>query len=74
MALRAAVEVGYRGSIPYDNWLLEGDPFLDSIRDDARFTEILDELDTLNAAIRARVTEAEQTGNWAALRALAGSS
>ena len=73
-ALRAAVDAGYRSSVVYDNWLLEFDPFIDTIREDDRFTAIVGELETLNAAMRARVTEAEETDNWAALRALAGST
>ncbi len=73
-ALRAAVDAGFRGSIPYDNWLLQDDPFLAVIRDDSGFAALVGELDTLNAAMHARVSEAQRTGNWAALRALAGSS
>lgn len=52
LALRAAVEAGFRGSIPYDNWLLEFDPFFDSIRDDNRFAAIVSELEILNGVIR----------------------
>ena len=74
LALRAAVDAGYRGSIPYDNWLLGEDPFLDAIRDDSRFGGILSEIESLNAAARARAAEAEETGDWAPLLALAGSS
>jgi len=73
-ALRAAVDAGYRSSVVYDNWLLASDPFLDNIREDDRFNAIVGEIETLNAAMRARVTEAEETGNWAPLRALAGST
>ena len=71
-ALRAAVDAGYRSSVVYENWLLEFDPFLDNIREDERFTAIVGELEQHNAAMRARVTEGEETGNWAPLRALAG--
>jgi len=74
LTLRAAVDAGFRGSLPYDSWLLEFDPFLDSIRDDARFTAIVSELEVLNEVMRMRVSQAEQTGDWSALRALAGSS
>jgi hypothetical protein len=74
MALRAAVDAGFRGSTPYDNWLLEFDPLLDSIRDDARFVAIVSELEVLNDVMRKRVSEAEETGDWTALRALAGST
>ena len=73
-ALRAAVDAGYRGSIPYDNWLLEGDPFLASIRDDSRFAEFIRNLESLNAEMHRRVIEAEESGDWAPLLALAGSS
>ena len=73
-ALRAAVDAGYRGSIPYDNWLLEGDPFLASIRDDSRFADIIRNLESLNAEMQRRVVEAEETGDWSPLLALAGSS
>ena len=73
-ALRAAVSAGYRCSIPSNTWLLEDDPFLDSIRDDSRFAGILSELESLNGVMRSRVMETEETGNWAPLRALAGST
>jgi len=73
-ALRAAVTAGYRCSISSDSWLLENDPFLDSIRGDSRFAGIVSELETLNGVMRSRVMEAEETGNWAPLRALAGST
>ena len=74
LALRAAVDAGYRGSIPYDNWLLADDPYLDSIRNDSRFDGILSEIEAFIAAMRARATEAEESGEWASLLALAGSS
>ena len=54
LALRAAVDAGYRGSIPYDNWLLADDPYLDSIRNDSRFDGILSEIEAFIAAMRAR--------------------
>ena len=73
-ALRAAVTAGYRSSIPYNNWLLEDDPFLDSIRDDSRFADIISELESLNGIMRSRIIEAEETGDWAPLRAIAGST
>jgi TolB-like protein/Tfp pilus assembly protein PilF len=73
-AFRAAVDAGYRGSIINDNWLLDDDPYLDSLRGDQRFSEIVNEIDALKAEMYERVIEAEETGNWAALRALAGSS
>ncbi|MCH8334829.1 MAG: tetratricopeptide repeat protein [Proteobacteria bacterium] len=73
-ALRAAVTAGYRCSISSNSWLLENDPFLDSIRDDSRFAAILSELESLNGVMRSRVMEAEETGNWAPLKSLVGST
>ena len=73
-ALRAAVTAGDRSSIPFNNWLLENDPFLDSIRDDSRYADIVSELELLNGVMHSRLIEAEETGNWAPLRALAGST
>ena len=73
-ALRVAVDAGFRSTIPSSNWLLENDPFLDSIRDDSRFDEILNEIESFNSEMHKRVIEAEETGDWASLRSLAGSS
>jgi len=73
-ALRAAVTAGHRSSIPFNNWLLANDPFLDSIRDDSRFADIVGELELLNGVMHSRLIEAEETGDWPALRALAGAT
>jgi len=72
-ALQAAIAGGYRSSISFDPWLLENDPFLDSIRDDSRFAAVLDDLEALNEVMRTRVMQAEESGDWATLRSLAGS-
>ena len=72
--LRAAVTAGYRSSFSSNNWLLEDDPFLDSIRDDGRYGDIVSELESLNGVMRTRVMEAEESGDWSALRALAGAT
>ena len=50
------------------------DPYLDAIRDDSRFGDIVSEIESLNAAMRERVAEAEASGDWAQLLALASSS
>jgi len=73
-ALRAAIDAGFRTSTVFDNWLLSMDPYFASIRDDPRFVALLDELDTLNAQMYERVLEAEATGDWQALRDLAGAT
>jgi hypothetical protein len=73
-ALRAAIGDGYRTSVLADNWLLQDDPFFTSIRDDPRFVAIVDELDSLNAVMRDRLNEVEQSGDWRALTDLAGAT
>ncbi len=73
-ALRTAVDEGYRGSIAYDSWLLDDDPYLESLRDDQRFDEIISAIESLNAEMYERIVDAEESGNWAALRALVRSS
>jgi TolB-like protein/Flp pilus assembly protein TadD len=73
-ALRVAVDAGFRSSISFNTWLLENDPFLDSIRGDRRFDAIVNELESLNAEMHQSVIEAEESGDWTTLLALAGSS
>lgn len=73
-ALRQAVDAGFRSNLAFESWLLEDDPYLVSIRDDSRFAGILENLDALNAEMRARAVAAEESGNWEPLRALAGST
>jgi hypothetical protein len=50
------------------------DPFFADLRGDDRFISILTRLDALNAEMYERVLEAESTGDWAPLIALAGST
>ncbi|MDH3768638.1 MAG: hypothetical protein OES99_09315, partial [Gammaproteobacteria bacterium] len=70
VALKEAVEGGYRSSVLFDNWLLDIDPFLQSIRPDRRFEETLDKLAGFNAAMHQRIIEAEESGDWDQLMAL----
>jgi len=70
-ALRAAIGGGFRSSILFDGWLLATDPLLSSIRDDLRFSAIVEELDSLNEEMHERVRLAEQTDNWEPLAARA---
>lgn len=72
VALTQAVDSGYRGGVYLDNWLLPDDPFLESISGDTRFEAVLQRIATLNESMRARVTEAEQSGDWDQLMAKAG--
>ena len=68
-AFREALDAGYRGSVVFDGWPLEIDPYLDSIRDDPRFTGMVEELDGHLAVMRDRLFAAEAAGNLEDLRA-----
>lgn len=71
-AMRGAVDEGVRGSVFFNGWPLALDPYLDSIRSRPEFDEIVAEIDAAVDAMRKRVLQAEQSGNWDDLRALAG--
>jgi len=70
-AFREAIDQGYRGSIIFDGWLLEMDPFLDSIRQDPRFVLMTDELERYTVEMRQSLIRAEQAEDLESLRALA---
>ena len=71
-ALRAAIEAGYRSSAITDQWTLRFDPYFAPLHDDPRFIGILAELDELNGRMYERVLEAEDSGDWQPLLAMAG--
>jgi len=68
-ALRELVDDGFRNPVLTDLWSLEEDPFLAVLRDDERFTAILEEVDRSMQQMYDRVLEAERSGDWASLRA-----
>jgi TolB-like protein/tetratricopeptide (TPR) repeat protein len=68
-ALRALVDDGFRNPVLTDLWSLEEDPFLVILRDDERFTAILEEVGRSMEQMYDRVLEAERSGDWASLRA-----
>jgi TolB-like protein/Tfp pilus assembly protein PilF len=70
-AFREALDAGFRGSVFFDGWPIEVDPYLDSIRNDPRFVDMLEELHDYLVAMRDRVTEAEAAGRLDELRATA---
>jgi TolB-like protein/Tfp pilus assembly protein PilF len=72
-AFRDALDAGYRGSVLFDGWPLAIDPYLDGIRDDPRFVQMVDELDDYLVVMRDRLYEAESAGNLDDLRARAQS-
>lgn len=70
--LREAIDAGFRSGRVFDNWTLDTDPYLASIRDEPRFLEMLEELRVYVAEMRHSTQRAESTGDWERLRSLAG--
>ena len=73
-AFREAIDEGFRGTVVSNGWPLTIDPYLDSLRSNAEFQAMIDEVDDKVAAMQQRVAEAEQSGNWDELRALVDSN
>ncbi|MFQ6004674.1 MAG: tetratricopeptide repeat protein [Woeseia sp.] len=73
-ALREAVDAGFRGEIVFAGWPLSHDPYLESIRDEPEYQAIASEIDGAVIKMQERVAEAEASGNWDELMALAESS
>jgi len=71
VALRELVDEGFRGSLTSNVWRLDEDPFLTLLRDDPRFTGVLDEISEAVEMMHDRVLQAERNGDWDSLRALA---
>jgi TolB-like protein/tetratricopeptide (TPR) repeat protein len=69
--LREAVDVGWRSTWPRRGWHLADDPYLTGLRDDARFRAIVAEVDADIARMRERAEQAEASGDWQPLLALA---
>jgi TolB-like protein len=67
--LRELIDAGFRDPILTDLWSLELDPMLDVLKDDQRFTELLDEVNRSLADMYQRVLDAESSGDWQSLRA-----
>ena len=73
-ALREAIDEGFRGTVMTNGWPISIDPYLESIRGKPEFKAMVDELDDAVAIMQERVAQAEATGDWEAIRALAESS
>jgi len=71
VVLRGLVDEGFRGPLISNVWRLDEDPFLTLLKDDPRFTRILDEISESVAMMHDRVLQAESSGDWDSLRALA---
>jgi len=71
--LRDAIDEGFRGTVYTNGWLMSIDPYLDSIRNRPEFKAMASEIDDAVMLMQERVVQAEDSGNWADLRALADS-
>jgi TolB-like protein/Tfp pilus assembly protein PilF len=71
-AFREAIDAGYRGSLMFDGWPLDADPYLDGIRQEPRFVAMVAELDGYLDDMRNRLFEAQAAGDFDSLRARAG--
>jgi hypothetical protein len=69
--LREAVDAGWRSPWPRHGWSLASDPYLENLRNDARFRAMVAETDADIARMRERAAQAEASGDWQPLRALA---
>lgn len=70
-ALRHALDDGFRGSVFFDGWPLELDPYLEPLRHEPRFTAMLEELEGDIAVMRDNIARAEAAGDFSALLARA---
>ncbi len=68
-ALRDLIDDGYRSSVMTNVWTLEEDPYLAALREDPRFTGMIDEVIRSLEVMYDRVVEAESNGGWENLRA-----
>ena len=66
-----AIEEGFRGTLSYDNWFLERDPYLNNIREHPRFSALIAQIEDFNMAMLATVRQAERSNSWDELRAKA---
>ena len=69
--LREAVDAGWRSTWPRHGWNVANDPYLENLRNDARFREIVAETDADLARMRKRAAQTEASGDWQPLLALA---
>ncbi len=72
-AMQEAIDEGFRGTVYSNGWPLALDPYLESIRNKPEYHAMAKEIDDAVAVMRQRADQAEATGNWDELRALADS-
>ena len=69
--LRVAIDAGFRSQYFFDNWPLDVDPYLTSIRDNPKFNAMIEELRIDIDEMRIRILQAEATDDWEQFRSLA---
>jgi TolB-like protein len=69
--LREAIDAGWRTDWPRYGWHLADDPYLAELQNDPRFRAMVAETDADIARMRERATQAETSGDWQPLLALA---
>ena len=69
--LQQAIDEGFRGSLFFDGWWLEEDPYLVSIRDDPKFELMHSQIREFNDEMLENVRKAELFDTWDELRARA---
>jgi hypothetical protein len=73
-AMREAIDAGFRGTVYANGWPMSLDPYLESIRSKPEFHAMTREIGDAVASMRERVDQADASGDWDELRALADSS
>ena len=66
-ALRDAIDEGFVSLMSYDYWTIDQDPMIDSLRDDAQFKVMKEELDQRIEVMRENVERADASGDWSEL-------
>ncbi len=68
--LQDAVDAGFVSLMAFDPWDLDQDPLTESLRGHPRYGRLLQRMAERIDVMRSRVDDAQQTGNWDALRAV----
>jgi TolB-like protein/Tfp pilus assembly protein PilF len=67
-ALRDAIDDGFVSLVPFEQWSIDEDPLLDSLRSNPRYESMRIELEQRMEALRRSIDQARDTGDWQSLR------